>query len=150
MLRLYIVIYVIVLLLLVSQFHRVRSQYAAVLKDFERRIDEWFFLYAKTLYEHKDTIYDYEGSVDVLYATKRRIMTGQHKSYVAYFEDIKKDLAYAGDLLWRQLVDEEALRSVDLLYASLMNIRQSYQTWYSFLLVWTIWLYSIWRRPLLN
>lgn len=150
MLRLYPLIYVVILLLLVSKFHRIWWQYAKVLKDFEWRIDEWFFLYAKTLYQHRDSIYDYEGSVDVLYATKHRIMAAPHKSYVLYYEDIKKDLTYVDELLGGKLVDEQAIRDLDLLYATLLNIRHSYKTRYSFLLVWTVWLYSIWKKPLLD
>jgi len=90
------------------------------------------------LFTHQNSIYHYDQSVELLYANKQQIFRGSHKSYVKHYDVVKQDMFYAGELLGDSLLSKDEIRSVDLLYADLMNKRQSYQMWYYFLLVWTV------------
>ncbi len=145
--RMYVLpIYVIVLVVLVLIQQKVLSWQKNILRSFISDVDAILYQFTKVVYEGRDSIHDYENSVDLLYANRKEMLGSPNKNYIDHFPWIRDDVAYIKSLLGVEIAEESQLDSMDKTHSVLQQSRRLYRGIGWLVTLLTLWLYKL-REP---
>lgn len=91
---------VVVLLTIVSAVKKHIQRFEVL---FTYDVDFAFYEMARALFEAKDTLYDYENTLEILYHDKKRIFTKPVLTYKQQFPKIQENIDYLEKLLQKKI-----------------------------------------------
>jgi two-component SAPR family response regulator len=145
--RYYLVpVYLVVLFLLIILQQKARTSQKNILHSFNREIDALLYKITTMIYTHRATIHDYDNSLDLLYANRKKMLASEKKNYVEHFAGIKEDVQYLETLLGEPLADATQLDSLEQTRTVLQQSRRVYYGIGGFVALLTLGLYKL-REP---
>lgn len=102
-----VLLYIVMVILLFWFLHSLRKSYSTVMWIFVSSVDAVLYRYTRAIVKAKDTLYDAENTLPLLFANKKRFLENEQPHYEEYLPDLKKDVIYLQDLLQEELIKEE-------------------------------------------
>ena len=138
-------LYIGVLVALVATFVAVSRHQKRFEILFTYEVDYMFYEIARTLYQAKDTIYEYKKSVEVLYHDKKKIFTKPIVSYETHFPVLQENVHYLEQLLEKKIFTDSFGERVQNNYKTLRQIHKINIVTHTILAFWTLGIAKLFR-----
>ncbi len=139
-----ICIYIVVLIILIALLAQTKRHKRRFEVIFTYDLDFVFYEMAKNIEAGKDSLYDYQNTLEILYHDKKAIFTKPIKSYQEQFPKIQENVAYLEKLLQKEIFAADFRKRLNQNYQALQRVSKVSAFVHTILTFWTLGIAKIW------
>ncbi len=132
-------IYLIVIVLLTIAYSIFYIHRKRITKTIIAQIDTLLYLFDKAVYTNKEKIFDYETTKTLLFHNQQQFFE-KGKDYPHILPQLLQDIAYISNLTQNQIVDTQAIQSLQETYIVWEKLHTLKKYTHTILIILTLWI----------